>query len=78
MLHSFIKQANGTLPANIYDAFPFNASLAWDTYALDEDTGTTYVTVQVGKPIANVRSKETAGQENIVLRSVVIMPTNCS
>jgi long-subunit fatty acid transport protein len=44
LLHSFIKQANGTLPANIYDAFPFDASLAWDTYALDEGAGTTYVT----------------------------------
>jgi long-subunit fatty acid transport protein len=44
LLHSFINQANGTSPDNIYDAFPFDAGLAYDTYALDPGPNNTYVT----------------------------------
>jgi long-subunit fatty acid transport protein len=44
ILHSFIKRANGTTPENIYFAFPFDAGLAYDTYALDEGPNNTYVT----------------------------------
>lgn len=44
MLHSFIKQANGTSTDNIYDYFPFDAGLAYDTYALDPGPNNTYVT----------------------------------
>ncbi|MBK9192235.1 MAG: outer membrane protein transport protein [Crocinitomicaceae bacterium] len=56
LLHSFIKQANGTLPANIYDAFPFDAALAWDTYALDPGAGNTYVTDFTSGEAYHVRS----------------------
>ncbi len=44
ILHSFIKRANGTMKENIYNAFPFDAGLAYDTYALDEGPNNTYVT----------------------------------
>lgn len=44
ILHSFIKMANGTTPDNIYSAFPFDAGLAYDTYALDPGPGNTYTT----------------------------------
>jgi long-subunit fatty acid transport protein len=44
ILHSFIKRANGTMPENIYYAFPFDAGLAYDTYALDPGPDNTYVT----------------------------------
>jgi hypothetical protein len=44
ILHSFIKMANGTSPAQIYTAFPFDAGLAYDTYALDPGPDNTYVT----------------------------------
>ena len=37
ILHSFIKEAEGTNEADIYNRFPFSASLAYDTYALDPD-----------------------------------------
>lgn len=44
ILHSFIKQANGTLSDNIYSAFPFDAGLAYDTYAIDPGPNNTYTT----------------------------------
>jgi len=44
ILHSFINQANGTSPDNIYDAFPFDAGLAYDTYAIDPGPNNTYFT----------------------------------
>lgn len=44
ILHSFIKRANGTLPDNIYSMYPFDAALAYDTYALDPGPDNTYVT----------------------------------
>ncbi|MBI3134927.1 MAG: hypothetical protein HYZ14_09670 [Bacteroidetes bacterium] len=44
ILHSFINEANGTSTADIYDAFPFDAGLAYDTYALDPGPNNTYIT----------------------------------
>jgi len=44
LLHSFIKQANGTNPDYIYDVFPFDVGLAYDTYALDPGPNNTYTT----------------------------------
>lgn len=44
ILHSFINEANGTHPDNIYDVHPFTAGLAYDVYALDPGAGNTYVT----------------------------------
>jgi hypothetical protein len=44
ILHSFINEANGTSSGLIYDYFPFTAGLAYDTYAIDSDSGNTYST----------------------------------
>lgn len=44
ILHSFIQRANGTSPDNIYSYFPFDAGLAYDTYAIDPASNNTYVT----------------------------------
>lgn len=44
ILHSFINEANGTHPDNIYDAHPFTAGLAYDTYAIDPAANNTYTT----------------------------------
>jgi long-subunit fatty acid transport protein len=35
IIHSFIKEANGTNDSLIFDAFPFGAGLAYDVYAMD-------------------------------------------
>lgn len=44
ILHSFINEAQGTDPANIYDYHTFSAALAYDTYAIDPAGSLTYST----------------------------------
>ena len=46
IVHSFINQANGTPDSLLYNTFPFGAGLAWDTYAMDPEPGSskTYIT----------------------------------
>jgi long-subunit fatty acid transport protein len=49
IIHSFIKTANGTSPANIFNYFPWDAGLAYDVYAIDADTFNTYSTELYGR-----------------------------
>lgn len=35
LLSTFLGQAQGYSPSDLYDTFPFTANLAWDTYLLD-------------------------------------------
>ncbi|MCB9223433.1 MAG: outer membrane protein transport protein [Crocinitomicaceae bacterium] len=44
ILHSFIREANGISTTFIYDALPFTAGLAYDTYAIDPLPDNTYTT----------------------------------
>ena len=48
ILDDFAAQAEGTRNTDLYDAFPFSAGLAWDTYGIDpldpsDSLGTSYV-----------------------------------
>lgn len=51
ILHSFINDAWGTSTANIYDAFPFTAGLAYDVFAMDPgfNDGEYYTAFQNGQ-----------------------------
>ena len=44
LLHSFIREANGTPEAYIYDAHPFTAGLAYEVFAIDPQPDGTYTT----------------------------------
>ncbi len=44
IIHSFINEANGTHPDDIYNFHPFTAGLAYDVFAIDPATGNQYTT----------------------------------
>ena len=61
ILHSFIKQAEGVNPDFIYDVFPFDVGLAYDTYALDPGPNNTYITDFTSGTATHTRSIRRTG-----------------
>ncbi len=64
ILHSFIREAEGTYPEDIYNYHPFTAGLAYDTYAIDPAGSNTYSTQAQAGGIFHRRSLERTGGMN--------------
>lgn len=64
ILHSFIREAEGTDPNDIYAYHPFTAGLAYDTYAIDPAANNTYTTQAQAGGINHKRTMERTGGMN--------------
>lgn len=61
ILHSFIREANGTPSGDIYNYHPFTAGLAYDTYTIDPAANDTYTTQADPGGITHRRALERTG-----------------